>query len=135
MGLKKTACVLLILLISGCATTGHGVRARPAVDESRVRTFAEIYRKAKESGLTADVLAPSVGLAVDIGQEKPYFPVYEPPRVVKVWVPAHVARGDKNILVAGHWTFVVVEPPRWYVEDQAAARGGLSLIEPAPPRK
>ena len=135
MGLKKTACVLLILLISGCATTGSGRTSRRAPDEAQVRTFAEIYRKAKESGLAGDVGVPSVGLGIDIGQEKPYFPVYEPPRVAKVWVPAHVAREDKGILVAGHWTFVVVDQPRWYIEDHAAGKNGIPLIEPGPPRK
>ena len=135
MGLKKTACVLLILLISGCATTGSSGTSRRAPDEAQVRTFAEIYRKAKESGLANDAGVPAVGLGMDIGQEQPYFPVYEPPRVAKVWVPAHVAREDKGILVAGHWTFVVVDQPRWYIEDHAAGKSGIPLIEPGPPRK
>lgn len=137
MGLKKTAYVLLILLISGCATSGNGTGARGgrgAVNEASVQTFAEIYRKAKESGLSANV-APSLKMSVDVGQEKPYFPVYVPPKIVKVWVPAHVARGDRKILVAGHWTFVVLEEPRWYIEDRAPAEGDVALVEPAPPWK
>ena len=113
MGLRKITPVLLALLISGCASW-RSPRA-DAPDEAKVRTFAETYRRAKEAGLSLP--SGQLVLGVDIGMEKPYVPVYDPPRVIKVWIPAHVALQDKDVMVAGHWTFVVVTPARWFIED------------------
>ncbi|MBF0330942.1 MAG: hypothetical protein HQL17_03330 [Candidatus Omnitrophica bacterium] len=122
--------ILLVLSTSGCAVT-KGTRAS-GPDENKVRTFAEVYRRAKEAGFTASSGVWTLG--PDTGIEKPYMPVYEPPRVVKVWIPAHVAMQDKDIMVAGHWTFVVVTPSHWYIEDDSA-QGDTPVILPGVPHQ
>ncbi|MFH0754372.1 MAG: hypothetical protein V2A70_07390 [Candidatus Omnitrophota bacterium] len=130
MGLRKAALVLLVLLISGCASS----RGMPpsVVDEAKVKSFAEVYRRAKEAGLSLP--QGVLGLGADMGMEKPYVPVYEPPRVVKVWVPAHVALQDKDVMVAGHWTFVVVTPAHWFIEDDNVSQD-TPVVMPGMPYK
>jgi len=86
-------------------------------DEEKVLAFAAIYRQSKAARHDALPSCPSVTLASDPGYDTPYFPVYVSGRVARVWVPAHVSDQDKDVLVAGHWTFVMVERPHWYVED------------------
>ncbi len=130
MGLKNLLCVLCGLLISGCATARMPV-ASP--DNEKVRTFADIYRRAKQAGLTVE--SPLITLGPAAGMEKPYFPVYEPPVIVKVWVPVHTADHDKNILVAGHWTFLVVEQGRWYIERTGMGKMTAPVIVPTAPVK
>ncbi len=130
MGLKEMAFILVVLSISGCAA--HRPLAATSLDEDNVRTFAETYRRAKEGGFA--IPEGVLTLGPDIGIEKPYVPVYAPPRVVKVWVPAHVAWQDKDVMVAGHWTFVVVTPPRWYIEDDKGAFN-ISVVLPGAPYK
>jgi hypothetical protein len=129
MVLKKIFPVLLVLSINGCATAPCGV------DEQGVRTFASIYRQAKEARRTNFPSDQSIRLRPDAGYDAPYFPVYEPGRVEKVWVPAHVAREDKDVLVAGHWTFVMVEEPHWYIQDHGMDNIDVPVVLSTSPRK
>jgi hypothetical protein len=113
MGLRKLMLVLCVLSINACAP-----RHRPVVDEQDARSFAAIYRKAKESGLVSSRSEGKARLGPDIGYEKPFFPVYVPPKVAKMWVPAHVGQGDRAVMVAGHWSYLIVEEPHWYIEEK-----------------
>ena len=133
MVLKKIIPVLLALSISGCAAAS-AARSR-VIDEEKVRTFASIYRKAKEAHKADPAPGQSIRLTPDAGDDVPYFPVYEPGRVEKVWVPAHVSLQDKGVFVAGHWAFVMVEEPHWYIEDHDARKVAVPVIFPTAPRK
>ena len=131
MVLKRIVPVLLVLSISGCATAPR----HSAVDEESVRTFAAIYRKSKEAQKDDAPPAASIRMMPDAGYDAPYFPVYEPGMVEKVWVPAHVAREDKDVLVAGHWVFLMVEEPHWYIQDHGMDKIAVPVILPTAPRK
>jgi hypothetical protein len=133
MVLRKIFPVLLILLISGCASVPCSRRS--SVDDEKVRTFASIYRRSKEVRKVDLPTGQEIKLMPDAGYDTPYFPVYEPGRVEKVWVPAHVAREDKDVLVAGHWTFVVVDAPHWYIEDHGMNKVDIPVVLPTAPRK
>ena len=52
------------------------------------------------------------------GYVKPYIPLMTSPVVRKVWVPDHKSAEDGGILVAGHWLYVMVTGPRWFIEDE-----------------
>ena len=132
MALRKIIFLLLVLSISGCAASSS---ARRGIDEEKVRTFASIYRKAKEAQKADAPSDRSIRLTPDAGYDMPYFPVYESGRVEKVWVPAHVAREDKDVLVAGHWVFVMVERPHWYIEDHGMEKIVVPAISPVSPSK
>ena len=133
MVLKKIFPVLLVLLISSCAAPSASGPVR--MDDERVRTFASIYRRSKEARTVRMLPEGAVRLTPDAGYDTPYFPVYESGRVVKVWVPAHVAREDKDVLVAGHWVFVVIDPPHWYIEDHGKGTMPKPEIVPTGPWK
>ena len=131
MGLRKMSVIFLALLISGCA--GPSAARRGMVDEGQVRTFASIYRKAKEARQAAGFSGGNISRTPDAGEEAPYFPVYEHGRIARVWVPPHVAIEDKGVFVAGHWTFVMVEEPHWYIERDVAGRITVPMILPGLP--
>ncbi|MEI8011802.1 MAG: hypothetical protein WCI27_04890 [Candidatus Omnitrophota bacterium] len=127
MGLRRAALFLCVMLISGCA--GQMACER----EAAPRTLAQIYRKSSEP---AAVLPPrKMELLPDAGAVRPYWPVYAPPRIRKVWVPAHVAGHSRDTLVAGHWAFLMVEEPHWYIERHDDDTAGTRMIVPVLPRK
>ncbi|MGE3540223.1 MAG: hypothetical protein AB7N91_22640 [Candidatus Tectimicrobiota bacterium] len=65
--------------------------------------------------------------------EDPLPTLLQPPRVQKVWVPAQ--RTPEGDLVAGHWTYLLLEAPQWRLEQAPTAglpRTPLPLPSPAP---
>lgn len=118
MVLKFTSLLAAVILISGCATTGE-LNSSDGPDEVSVKTFADIYRQAKQARMADN--DPLTGLKMDepLGYVKPYLPVMVPPKVIKVWVPSHVMPDDREVMVSGHWAFVMTEPPKWFIEQEA----------------
>ena len=120
MGLVQRSWVALVIGISlgGCA--GPGAEKRGPVDERAVLTFADVYRRSKSASTDDSARQGVAGLTVmpSTGYVKPYLPVIRPPRVIKVWVPSHVASDDHRALVAGHWTFLMLESTRWFIEGE-----------------
>ncbi len=51
------------------------------------------------------------------GYVKPYLPVLEQAVVRKVWITNQPDEHDPQVLVTGHWTYVMIEGPKWYRED------------------
>ena len=131
MVLKKTLCLLCTVLISGCAASGAMRGKRISQPEDAVRTFAEVYRRAKEAGYSTPEGVLRTG--PDLGMDAPYIPVYSPPRIAKVWIPAHVADHDQSVMVAGHWTFLVVDEPRWTLSQNGADDIEVPFIVPGLP--
>ena len=92
-----------------------------------------IKRHTQNPGLMSDIYRQSIGDAEkDVGEYveqhlkeqkvfgyvKPYVPVIEPPVVKKVWIPDHKSEEDSGVLVAGHWVYLMIEGPRWFIEDE-----------------
>ena len=117
MVLRAISLLILGILISGCAVTAPLRKNGPA--DADVRTFADIYRQSRQAQKTESGVLPVLGLNVPEGYVKPYLPVILPPRVIKVWVPAHILKEDRRIMVAGHWSFVMLEGTHWFIEREA----------------
>ncbi|MBF0485818.1 MAG: TraV family lipoprotein [Candidatus Omnitrophica bacterium] len=135
MDLRKTIPIAFVILINMWPNVSHAEK-RKEPDDSKVKTFAETYRRSKEAKLP-DISSNPAGLfqmAPQMGYVKPYLPVMVPPRVVKVWIPAHTVSGDKDVLVAGHWTFVMVEEPGWYIKNELSLKMTAEVIVPSLPR-
>jgi len=64
------------------------------------------------------------------GYVEPYVPVRVPSDVRMVWIPAHESKDDSNVLVAGHWVYVVVKDSRWFIEEQAPAKAKIPVVVP-----
>ena len=94
-----------------------------------------VYAQTKQKGplFMTDVYAQSVGDAQKdtakfieqnlkeqktFGYVKPYIPVMQGPVVRKVWLPDHKSQEDASVLVGGHWVYLMVEGPRWFVEEE-----------------
>ncbi len=107
---------MFVTLISGCVTAVSPGLTTPT--DSQVNTFADTYRKAKQARKTVADDLPLLSLDVPTGFTKPYMPVILPPRVIKVWVPAHVLKEDRRIMVSGHWSFVMLEGTHWFIEGE-----------------
>ncbi len=66
------------------------------------------------------------------GYVEPYMPVMQGPVVRKVWVPDQKAKDKGDVLIAGHWVYVMVEGPRWFI-DHGTSDIEVPVIVPAPP--
>ena len=67
------------------------------------------------------------------GYVKPYIPVMQGPVVRKVWVPDHKSQEDDSVLVGGHWTYLMIEGPKWFAQEQADAQ--VPVIVPGKPKE
>ena len=75
--------------------------------------------------------APALGPAgPPLGPEAPYVPVMKPPRVQRVWTPAYV--NDAGDLVSGHWVYLMLQPSRWFLDDESQQREETLKLD-APP--
>lgn len=129
MGWLGIRLISIVLLTSGCALSA---RAPASVVRKDVATLDATYRSAGGySGADKESLAAA--WEDDTGYVKPYVPVVLPPRVLKVWVPAHVSGGAREVMVAGHWTFVMLRPAEWFIDRQQRMDQELSVIVPQVP--
>lgn len=128
MGSRRVLLCLCVTLISGCA----GRQAVPAQGEAP-RTLAQIYHHS--CGTAEGGAAGRVELLPEAGVVRPYWPIYEPPRIRKVWIPAHVSGHGRDAMVAGHWTFLMVDEPHWYIERPAGESTDGRAIVPVLPVK
>jgi hypothetical protein len=124
--------LLLILISSGCATTGRAAKKDP--DGNQGKTFADVYRKSKEVRPVGES-GQTFNLGAQMGYVKPYLPVFQQPKVAKVWIPSHKSKDDSNVLVAGHWVFVMVEQPQWFVDQETSDHLTVPIIVPSLPQK
>lgn len=67
------------------------------------------------------------------GYVKPYVPVVQGPVVRKVWVPDQKSKNDPDVLVAGHWTYVMVQGPKWFIDSEKTDEGPAEIIVPIKP--
>ncbi|MBF0619944.1 MAG: hypothetical protein HQL19_07240 [Candidatus Omnitrophica bacterium] len=100
-----------------------------------MKSFADIYRRSKQARPVdrTQSLAGLVQLRPQMGYMKPYLPVFNDPRVIKVWIPPHVIPGDRNVLVGGHWTFVMLETPGWFIENEVTGKVSVPVLVPTAP--
>ena len=68
------------------------------------------------------------------GYVKPFIPVMDAPVVRKVWIPDHKSNDDGDVLVAGHWVYLMVQPSRWFIEEETQ-RVEMPVIIPTAPSK
>ena len=94
--------VMVTIWVGGCAP--KAVVSKPV----------DLFRRL---GLVRQEAAPEIAPApAALGPETPYVPLVEPPRVQRVWIRAQLnGEGD---LVAGHWVYLMLQPSRWFIEQE-----------------
>jgi len=136
MDLRPIQITLLILSISvsGCATAK--LKAADS-DQFTGKTFTDIYEKSKQAP-PIDILhnpGAALQMGAQMGYTKPYLPVFQEPKIIKVWIPPHKSKDDQNVLIAGHWSYVMIEDPSWYIDNEVTKEMSVGVIVPSLPQK
>ena len=123
--LKLPAIILVLLVTSGCAASKKVVKDTP-------NKVMDVYLEAVSSGRTDAVNYIKENLKIDqaFGYVKPYLPVVEPADVRMVWFPAHKSKSASEVLVSGHWVYIMVKESRWFIDAQAKSEAKIPLIVP-----
>ena len=123
--LKLRAIILVLLITSGCSASKRLVKDNP----NRVM---DVYLEAVSSGRAEAVNYIRGNLKVNkaFGYVKPYVPVVEPADVRLVWLPAHKSKYSSEVLVSGHWVYIMVKQSRWFIDSQAEDTVKIPLIIP-----
>jgi len=112
-------------MTSGCAASKRLVKDSP-------NKVMDVYLEAVSSGRTDAVNYIKENLKIDkaFGYVKPYVPVVEPADVRMVWLPAHKSKYSSQVLVSGHWVYIMVKESRWFIDAQAKSEAKIPLIVP-----
>jgi hypothetical protein len=88
--------------------------------------------EAVSNGKTDAVTYIKENLKIDkaFGYVKPYVPVVEPADVRMVWLPAHKSQYAPEVLVSGHWVYIMVKDSRWFIDAQSKTEAKIPLIVP-----
>ena len=123
--LKLLAAILVLLMTSGCAASKGIVKD----DQNKVM---DVYMKALSSGRidAASYIKENLKIDKAFGYVKPYVPVVEPADVRMVWLPAHKSKYSPEVLVSGHWVYIMVKDSRWFIDAQSNDQAKIPLIVP-----
>ena len=123
--LKLLAEILVLLMTSGCAASKGIVKD----DQNKVM---DVYMKALSSGRidAASYIKENLKIDKAFGYIKPYLPVVIPADVRMVWVPAHKSKNSPEVLVSGHWVYIMVKESTWFIDEQMKSDAKIPLIFP-----
>ena len=123
--LKLLAAILVLLMTSGC------VASRGIVKDDQNKVM-DVYMKALSSGRidAASYIKENLKIDKAFGYTKPYLPVVIPADVRMVWLPAHKLKNSHDVLVSGHWVYIMVKGSTWFIDEQANDNAKIPLIFP-----
>ena len=123
--LKLLAAILVLLMTSGC------VASRGIIKDDQNKVM-DVYMQALSSGRTDAASYIKENLKIDkaFGYTKPYLPVVIPADVRMVWLPAHKLKNSHDVLVSGHWVYIMVKGSTWFIDEQANDNAKIPLIFP-----
>ena len=112
-----------LILINGCATTAVKKESGGMID-----AYSRGVHESKAEA--AAFIKDNLTVKNTYGYVEPYIPVRVPGDVRMVWIPTHKSPDDKDVLVAGHWIYVVVKDPAWFIDEQAPSKAKIPVIVP-----
>lgn len=123
--LKLEAIILLLLMTSGCAASKGLVKESP-------NKVMDVYLQAVSNGRLESVnyIKDNLKISQAFGYVKPYAPVVEPADVRLVWMPAHKSKSAPEILVSGHWVYIMVKQSTWFIDTQTKGEAKIPLVLP-----
>lgn len=123
--LKLQAVILALLMTSGCTSTKALVKENP-------NKVMDVYLEAVSNGRADSVNYIKENLKINqaFGYVKPYVPVVEPADVRLVWLPAHKSKSAPEVLVSGHWVYIMVKESSWFIDAQSKSDAKIPLILP-----
>ena len=122
---KLSAIILVLLITSGCSASKGLVKDSP-------NKVMDVYLEAVSSGRADAVnyIKENLKISKAFGYVKPYVPVVEPADVRLVWIPGHKSKYSSEVLVSGHWVYIMVKQSRWFIDAQSQGEAKIPLIVP-----
>lgn len=106
--------VINVLWMSGCAS-------QKAIQKNKVQsmTMMDIYANATGQAQkdVTQFVENNLKEQKTFGYVKPYIPVINEPVVRKVWIPDHKSEDNSDVLIAGHWIYLMIQPSTWFIEN------------------
>ena len=123
--LKLQIVILALLMTSGCTSAKALVKENP-------NKVMDVYLEAVSSGRADSVnyIKENLKISQAFGYVKPYVPVVEPADVRLVWLPAHKSKSAPEVLVSGHWVYIMVKESTWFIDAQSKSEAKIPLILP-----
>lgn len=123
--LKLQAVILALLMTSGCTSAKALVKENP-------NKVMDVYLEAVSSGRADSVnyIKENLKISQAFGYVKPYVPVVEPADVRLVWLPVHKSKSAPEVLVSGHWVYIMVKESSWFIDTQSKSEAKIPLILP-----
>jgi len=123
--LKLQAIILVLLMTSGCSASRRLVKESP-------NKIMDVYLEAVSIGRADSVNYMKENLKINqaFGYVKPYVPVVQPADVRLVWLPTHKSKYSSEVLVSGHWIYLMVKPSGWFIDAQNDDKAKVPLIVP-----
>ncbi len=131
MACRAVIICAFLALISACAHSSVQ-KVKPSSRVTMMDVYAQSVGDSQKD--MARFVEKNLKEQQTFGFIQPYLPVMKPPVVRKVWIPDHKSTQDGAMLVGGHWVYLMVQAPRWFVEDEVQ-EAQLPVIVPAIPQK
>ncbi len=122
--------LLIVSAISGCATTHSPKQAKPK-RQRLIDVYAGSVGQSRQD--MKKFIDDKLTEQNTYGYVKPYVPVIEAPLVRKVWVPDRKSEADADVLVAGHWSYVMVQGPKWFIDTERVDEAPAKVLVPGQP--
>jgi hypothetical protein len=114
MILLRVILIINLLWINGC-TFKHAsaVKSKPV-------TMRDIYATSMGQSQkdVSQFIERNLQEQKTFGYVKPYIPVVNEPVVRKVWVPDHKSEDNTDVMIAGHWVYVMIQPSTWFIDGK-----------------
>lgn len=122
--------LLLTVSISGCSAhiKSSRVNEKKRLEDVYYQSIQDGHRDSNQLISTLLVEKESFGYV------KPYVPVLEQPKVRKVWIPDQQSPDDPNVLIAGHWTYIMIQGPQWFTQQEVEGSSSTEEIIPSHPQ-
>lgn len=122
--------IIALVWINGCS------RTRESGVAVKSRTMHDVYHR------SSDVVRQDIRSFAEerfkeekrFGYVTPYIPIVNQAEVRKVWVPDHKDKDDPDVMIAGHWVYLMVRPASWFI-DERTAQERVSVIVPTSPHQ
>ena len=101
--------------MNGCAS-GKSIHKDKVLPATMMEVYASAVGQSQKD--VAEFVEKNLKEQRTFGYTKPYIPVINEPVVRKVWIPDHKSQDNSDVLVAGHWVYLMIEPSKWFVDGK-----------------
>ena len=106
---------LIVFLTSGCAGSRRVIKGADILT---------VYNSAVRQGVldSTQQIKQDFRMKRAFGTTAPYVPIRQPGEVKKIWIPDHVFSESDDVLISGHWVYIVVRDEGWFIQDRTSEK-------------